>query len=182
MRRAGLALLIALAAPASASAQTPPPAPTPVPPAPTPAPAPAAVKLATSTLDTFDKTRAAWVGRSFTARVSMTPYVANETAIIRVYRGKKKIAVKTLQFTAVNNGAAGVATFKVKSGKPGSLAIKVDRTAPVTTARINGAAPVAEYFGPVRIALTRTDGDGSGAVATEYRVGDGAWTPYTGAE
>jgi lipoprotein-anchoring transpeptidase ErfK/SrfK len=125
MRRAGLALLVALAVPAQASAQTPPPAPTPVP----AAPAPAAVKLATSTLDTFDKTRAAWVGRSFSARVSMTPYVANETAIIRVYRGKKKIAVKTLQFAPVNNGAAGVATFKVKSGKPGSLAIKVSHRA-----------------------------------------------------
>jgi PKD repeat protein len=62
-----------------------------------------------------------------------------------------------------------------------SLRVKVDRTAPVTTARINGAAPQAEYTGPVRVAFTRSDGDGSGAVATEYRIGDGAWTDYTGA-
>jgi peptidoglycan hydrolase-like protein with peptidoglycan-binding domain len=130
MRRAGLALLIALAVPAQASAQTPPPAPPPAP----PAPAPAAVKLTTSTLGTFDKTRAAFVGRSFTARVSMTPFVADETAIIRIYRGKKKIAVKTLRFTAVNNGAAGVATYKVKSGKPGSLAIKVSHKATAAVA------------------------------------------------
>ena len=59
----------------------------------------------------------------------MKPFVANETAIIRVYRGKKKIAVKTLTFTPVNNGAAGVATLKVKSGKAGSLAIKVSHQA-----------------------------------------------------
>ena len=142
MRKAVLALLVALAVPASASAQTPPPAPTPTP-AP-PAPAPVAATLSTSTLDTFDKTRAAFTGRSFTARVVMKPFVANETAIIRVYRGKKKIAVKTLQFTAVNNGTAGVATFKIKSAKPGSLAIKVSHratpglaTAVAKTLRVN---------------------------------------------
>jgi lipoprotein-anchoring transpeptidase ErfK/SrfK len=142
MRRAGLALLIALAVPASASAQTPPPAPTPVPPA--PAPAPVAATLATSTLGTFDKARAAFAGRSFTARVVMKPFVANETAIIRVYRGKRKIAVKTLKFTAVDNGAAGVANFKVKSAKSGSLAIKVSHratpgltTAVAKTVRVN---------------------------------------------
>ena len=63
----------------------------------------------------------------------------------------------------------------------GTVRLKVDGTAPVTTARINGAAPLAEYFGPVRIAFMRTDEGGSGAVATEYRIGDGAWTAYTDA-
>jgi hypothetical protein len=62
-----------------------------------------------------------------------------------------------------------------------SLAVKVDKTAPVTTARINGAAPQADYQGGARVAFIRTDGDGSGAVTTEYRIGDGGWTPYTGA-
>jgi peptidoglycan hydrolase-like protein with peptidoglycan-binding domain len=136
MRKAGLALLLALAVPASASAQTPPPpAPTPTPPPAAP-PAPVAATLSTSTLDTFDRARAAFVGRSFTARVVMKPFVANETAVIRVYRGKKKIQVKTLKFTAVDNGAAGVATIKVKSGKPGSLAIKVSHKATATVSTL----------------------------------------------
>jgi peptidoglycan hydrolase-like protein with peptidoglycan-binding domain len=150
MRRAGLALLVALALPASASAQTPPPAPTPVPPAPPPAPAPVTATLATSALDTIDNGRAAFTGRSFTARVVMKPFVANETAIIRVYRGRKKIAVKTLKFAAVNNATAGVATFKVKSAKPGSLAIKVSHratpglaTAVAKTARVSVVRPSA---------------------------------------
>jgi PKD repeat protein len=65
---------------------------------------------------------------------------------------------------------------------PASVAVKVDKTPPVTSARINGAAPVDTYVGTARIAFTRTDGEGSGTVATEYRIGaDGAWTPYTGA-
>jgi lipoprotein-anchoring transpeptidase ErfK/SrfK len=144
MRRAGLALLVALAVPASASAQTPPPAPTPTPAPPAPAPP----KLSTSTLDTFDKTRAAFTGRSFTARVVMKPFVPNETAVIRVYRGGKKIRVKTLTFAPVNNGAAGVATIKIKSAKPGSLAIKVSHKATATvptlrakTIRVNAVLP-----------------------------------------
>jgi hypothetical protein len=66
--------------------------------------------------------------------------------------------------------------------EPGSIAVKVDKTPPVTSARINGAAPVASYSGTARVALTRDDGEGSGAVATEYRIGAaGPWTPYTGA-
>ena len=60
-----------------------------------------------------------------------------------------------------------------------SLSVRVDVTAPTTTARINGAAPVADYTSAVRVAFTRSDGeDGSGAVKTEYRVNDGEWTEY----
>jgi beta-xylosidase len=61
------------------------------------------------------------------------------------------------------------------------LTLLVDVTAPVTTIQINGADPLAEYSGPVRIAFLRADDPGIGAVATQYRVGDGEWTAYTGA-
>jgi hypothetical protein len=59
-----------------------------------------------------------------------------------------------------------------------ALTVRVDGTAPETTALVNGAAPLAAYTGAVRIVFTRTDGDGSGAIATEYRVEDGDWTEY----
>ena len=63
-----------------------------------------------------------------------------------------------------------------------SLSVRVDVTAPTTTARLNGAAPAADYTSAVRVAFTRTDGeDASGAVATEYRVNDGEWTDYENA-
>ncbi|HET6546996.1 MAG TPA: hypothetical protein VFG79_00980 [Solirubrobacter sp.] len=62
-----------------------------------------------------------------------------------------------------------------------SMTLRVDGTAPVTTARVNGATPLGTYPGPVRIAFTRTDVDGSGAVKTEYRLDDGGWTEYRGA-
>lgn len=65
---------------------------------------------------------------------------------------------------------------------PKSVDVRVDVTAPTTTVRLNGAAPVADYVNAVRVAFDRTDGeDSSGAVATEYRVNGGEWTDYEGA-
>ncbi len=51
----------------------------------------------------------------------------------------------------------------------------------MTTALINGAAPKPAYLGAARVALVRSDGDGSGAVGSEFRLDGGAWTPYAGA-
>jgi len=146
MRRIGLATLVALGVTtATASAQTPPPAPTPTPP---PAPAPAKATLEVSAQDTLSG--AALTGRSFTARVVMKPFVPNETAVLRVYRGSKKIRVKTLTFKPVNGGAAGVATLKVKSGKPGRLSLRASHratpalaTAVAKTVRLEAVRPYA---------------------------------------
>jgi lipoprotein-anchoring transpeptidase ErfK/SrfK len=108
----GLAAVAALGVlPATASAQTPP----------------ATATLSVSAQDTLSG--AALTGRSFTARVVIKPYVANETAVLRVYRGAKKIRVKTLTFKPVNGGAAGVATLKVKSAKPGRLTLRASHRA-----------------------------------------------------
>ena len=49
--------------------------------------------------------------------------------MLRVYRGKKKIRVKTLTFKPVNGGAAGVATLKVKSAKAGRLSLRASHRA-----------------------------------------------------
>jgi lipoprotein-anchoring transpeptidase ErfK/SrfK len=111
VKRVGLAALAALALlPATAAAQ-----------------APATAKLEVSARDTLEG--AALTGRAFTARVVMRPYVANETATLRVYRGKKKLQAKKLTFTPVNGGAAGVAEFKVKSVRPGRVSLRASHAA-----------------------------------------------------
>jgi hypothetical protein len=130
MRRAGLALAALLIFPATAAAQTPPPVPTP-PPAP---PAPTPATLATQALGVFGGSHpAAFTHRAITVRVVMKPFVANETAVLRVYRGNpahpRKIRVKTLKFTPVANNTAGVASLKVKSALPGALSLKVSHAA-----------------------------------------------------
>ena len=62
-----------------------------------------------------------------------------------------------------------------------TLPIRIDATPPATSALINGAAPRPAYAGAVRIALVRSDGEGSGAAGSEYRLDNGRWTPYAGA-
>ncbi|MBE2317051.1 L,D-transpeptidase family protein [Solirubrobacter sp. CPCC 204708] len=138
MKRTGLALVALGAVPATASAQTPP----------APAPVPATATLSVTAQDTLGG--AALTGRSFTARVVMKPYVPNETAVLRVYRGKKKIRVKTLAFKPVNGGAAGVATLKVKSAKAGRLSLRASHratpalaTAVAKTVRLDAVRPYA---------------------------------------
>jgi len=115
MKRSALALLGALALPVQAAAQTPTP------------PTPAAT-LAVSARGGISGT-AALAGRAFTARVVMKPYVANEGAILRVYRGSKKLRVKSLNFKAVAGGTAGVAELKVSSKTSGRLTLKASHRA-----------------------------------------------------
>jgi peptidoglycan hydrolase-like protein with peptidoglycan-binding domain len=121
-----LVLLAALALPAQAAAQVPP-VPTPAPPAPPPVPTAALSITAQDVLG--GKTPAALAGRAFTARVVMKPFVANEGAILRVYRGSKKLKVKTLRFKPVAGGTSGVATFKVSSKVSGKLTLRASHRA-----------------------------------------------------
>ncbi|NYD68362.1 OmpL47-type beta-barrel domain-containing protein [Agromyces atrinae] len=56
-----------------------------------------------------------------------------------------------------------------------SVTVKIDTVAPVTTATVADVA-----YGPVSVGLSATDAH-SGVASTEYRVGDGSWTPVDGA-
>ena len=86
-------------------------------------------------------------------------------------RSRSPTRARTSSSTARTDVAGNVEEIK-------ELSVLVDVTAPVTAILINGADPVADYTGPVRIAFTRTDEPGLGTVETEYRVGDGEWTAY----
>jgi lipoprotein-anchoring transpeptidase ErfK/SrfK len=95
---------------------------------------------------------AALAGRAFTARVVMKPFVADEGAVLRVYRGKKKIKVKSLRFKPVAGGAAGVAEFKVASKLSGTLRLRVSHKATpglaTTVAKPLKVSVVRAYAGP----------------------------------
>ena len=78
----------------------------------------------------------------------MKPFVPNETAVLRVYRGSKKIRVKTLTFKPVNGGAAGVATLKVKSGKAGQLSLRASHRADPHARHRGGQARAARAVSP----------------------------------
>jgi hypothetical protein len=160
MRAAGLVGALALVLPSTAAAQTPPT------PTPTPAP-PATGALTTSALD-LPTAGLALTGRSFTVRVVLRPYVAGEKITVRVYRGKRKIAVKALTPKAVAGNTASVATLKVVSGKPGKLRITASHratpglaTAVAKTLRVQALRPYASAGarGPlVRLLQAKLDG------------------------
>jgi hypothetical protein len=150
MRRPALPLVLlaaALALPAQAAAQVPP-VPTPPAPAPTPAPPVPTAKLSITAQDVLGGKRpAALAGRTFTARVVMKPFVANEGAVLRVYRGSKKLKVKALKFKPVAGGTSGVATFKVSSKIAATLTLKASHKATAGLATV-----VAK---PVRVTVVR---------------------------
>jgi peptidoglycan hydrolase-like protein with peptidoglycan-binding domain len=93
------------------------------------------------------KSAAALAGRAFTARVVMKPFVAGEGAVLRVYRGSKKLKAKTLKFKPVAGGTAGVATFKLSTKTSGTLTLKASHKA--TPALATAVAK------PVRVAVVR---------------------------
>jgi lipoprotein-anchoring transpeptidase ErfK/SrfK len=161
MRIAGGVLALALLLPSTAAAQTPP-APTP-----TPTPAPVAGAITSSAPD-LPIAGTALTGHAFTVRVVLKPYVAGEKVTVRVYRGKRKIAVKALAPKPVAGNTAGVATLKVSSGKPGKLRITASHratpalaTAVSKTLRVNALKPYASAGarGPVvRLLQAKLDG------------------------
>ena len=62
------------------------------------------------------------------------------------------------------------------------VTLRVDATAPKTTASLNPPAPDKKdgtYKVPVTITLDAADGAGSGVAGTRYRVDGGAWTTYS---
>ena len=66
---------------------------------------------------------------------------------------------------------------------PKSIDVKIDRAAPTTSARLTPAHPGASgwYDDAVTLTLRGSDGaTGSGIGATQYRIGNGAWLPYSG--
>jgi cytochrome c len=98
-------------------------------------------------------------------------------------------------FQTVNNSALGdtpgVGLYTIGTNQSASKTVSFDyfhmtttprdRTAPVTTATVDGQATNGWYTGPVTVTLTAADeAGGSGLASTEYQV-DGAttWTPYT---
>ena len=158
---AGFAALALLVLPSTAAAQTPP-APTP-----TPAPAPVAGAITSSAPD-LPIAGTALTGHAFTVRVVLKPFVAGEKVTVRVYRGKRKIAVKALAPKPVAGNTAGVARLKVSSGRPGKLRITASHratpalaTAVAKTLRVNALKPYASAGarGPVvRLLQAKLDG------------------------
>jgi hypothetical protein len=116
MRRAAATILgslsLALSLPAGALGQTPvptPPAPAPTP-APAPAPAPGTMSVKLERVHRVGHDDVALRGDRVRVRGAVAPYVAGQSVVVRLYRGRKKLAAKA---AAIQPVAGGKGSFVV---------------------------------------------------------------------
>jgi hypothetical protein len=107
------ALLPALSLPVVASAQAPP-APTPTP---TPAPAPAAISLTLERVHRLGDDQVVLRGDRLRVRGVVAPYVAGQTVVVRLYKGRAKLAAKAVAVRPVPGGPNGGFVVSLKPGK-----------------------------------------------------------------
>jgi lipoprotein-anchoring transpeptidase ErfK/SrfK len=138
MRRAAATILgslsLALSIPAAAGAQTPPaPTPTPTPaPAPAPAPAPGAMSLKLERVHRVGHDDVVLQGDRVRVRGVVSPYVPGQSVVVRLYRGRSKLAAKAAAVRPVPGGPNGGFVVALK---PGSGRMTVRATHRATTAQ-----------------------------------------------
>lgn len=118
--RAAVVLAAVLALPASASAQT---TTTPAPTTPPPAaePADGTMRLVA---ERVGSSKAVLAGTRIRVRGTVEPYVAGQTAVVRVYRGTKKVFTKQVAIQRSSTGKSGFFVVGYTAGKPGRIVIR----------------------------------------------------------
>ena len=134
------ALLGCLAMAAPAAAQQPPVA-TPIPtPTPTPVPTPAPVrgKLTVKALDTVrdGKRQVVVSGRAWRVTGTLSPYVAGQTATVRIYRDGHRIRQVKEALRPAADGRTGVFHLKIKRAPLGVYGVKATHAATPQLAKL----------------------------------------------
>ncbi|WP_219641178.1 DUF4962 domain-containing protein [Cohnella sp. CFH 77786] len=136
---------------------------------------------------TTDNAPAGWVGEDVTVTLTPSDNEGGSGVAATYYKvdgGPQQTG------TSVNLTLEGVHTLTYWStDRAGNkeaertVAVKVDKTSPVTVAFLNPGEPNGGngwYTSDVTLSLSASDDGGSGAAKTEYRVNEGDWIPYTG--
>jgi lipoprotein-anchoring transpeptidase ErfK/SrfK len=123
-----LGSLALLALPATALGQTPPlptptPTPTPPPPAPTPtptpapAPAPGALSIKLERTHRLGHDRIVLRGDRLRVRGAVVPFVPGQSVIVRLYKGRKKLAAKAVKVKPAGPNGAFLVALKPAEGR-----------------------------------------------------------------
>jgi hypothetical protein len=123
-------LSLALSLASAASAQTPvPPAPTPTPtPPPAPAPAGGALTIKLERVTRVGHDDVVLRGDRVRVRGVVAPYVAGQAAVVRLYRGRKKLAAKAAAIRPVPGTPNGAFVVTLKPGT-GRLTVRASHRA-----------------------------------------------------
>jgi peptidoglycan hydrolase-like protein with peptidoglycan-binding domain len=132
MRRSIISLLvagaIAPAVPATAAAQS------------TPAPAAPKLSITTEQVTVSGGRASALTGQQWRVRVVLSPLVPGQTAVVRFYRGGRRISAAQLPLAPSPTGQSAFATFNFKSGKPGRILIRATHFATPQLATLRAKA------------------------------------------
>src|SRR3954454_8443375 len=116
MRRSIISLLvagaIAPAVPATAAAQS------------TPAPAAPKLSITTEQVSVAGGRASALTGQQWRVRVVLSPLVPGQTAVLRFYRGGRRLQAAQLPLAPSPTGQSAFATFAFKTSKPGRILIR----------------------------------------------------------
>lgn len=124
------ALVVALVAPAAAAAQDPqPPAST------TPATSPAQ-GVFSLTPERVGSSRSVLAGERWRVRGVIKPYVANQTATVRFYRGSSKLKVKVVKLLPSKTGQSGYFVVGFRTKSPGRVTIRASHLATPELAQV----------------------------------------------
>jgi hypothetical protein len=130
-------LSLVLSLPSAAGAQTPPPpAPTPTPP-PAPAPAGGAMTIKLERVTRVGRDDVVLRGDRVRVRGAVAPYVPGQTAVVRLYRGRKKLAAKAAEIKPVPGTPNGAFVLTLKPAT-GRLTVRAGHRA--TAAQVTMAA------------------------------------------
>ena len=110
---------------------------------------------------------------STTARASTTPSTGSPAPRRGRATARRSRSVTTARYTVEYRSVDEAGNTEATR----SVTFKIDKAAPTTTAKLNGAAPAENYDGPVAVDLDATDAT-SGVKLTEIRVDGGEWKPY----
>ncbi|HYH90328.1 MAG TPA: L,D-transpeptidase family protein [Solirubrobacteraceae bacterium] len=158
MRRAAATIVgslsLALSLPTAAGGQTPAPTPTPPPPpppAPAPVPAAGAMSIKLERVSRVGRDDVVLRGDRLRVRGAVAPYVAGQTVVVRLYRGRTKLAAKAVAVRPVPgtpNGGFAV-SLRPPSGRLTVRASHRATTAQVTmVARARRVLVVTPHAGP----------------------------------
>jgi peptidoglycan hydrolase-like protein with peptidoglycan-binding domain len=123
-----LAGALASALPAAAAAQT------------TPAPAAPKLSITTEQVSVSGGRASALTGQQWRVRVVLKPFVAGQTAVLRFYRGGRKIQAAQLPLAPSPTGQSAFATFSYKSATPGRILIRATHFATPQLATLRAKA------------------------------------------
>src|SRR3954447_2982671 len=106
----------------------------------TPAPAAPKLSITTEQVNVSGGRASALTGQQWRVRILLKPFVAGQTAVVRFYRGGRRLQAAQLPLAPSPTGQSAFAIFAFKSAKPGRILIRATHFATPQLATLKAKA------------------------------------------